>query len=210
MGIFGKGGYDSPENKKRIKTKKFIEEDKKEQGRRRNKIAAEKRAKEKGTMLVKDVKGIKDIAKGGKDFIGELKRGAGLLKRAYAPTPAEKKEDDKNKAQYRKILLKRNIEANNERIKRTKARKAGAPDNKPAANSGGVYKAVRREAQKEIKPRSLKSTLSDKKVAKVMTDQVDAMKKQAAKRGAKETKEEGTGNFKAGGPIMDRNYLKGR
>ena len=43
-----------------------------------------------------------------------------------------------------------------------------------------------------------------------MKDQVDAMKKQDAKRGAKETKEEGIGSFKVGGPILDRNYLKGR
>ena len=210
MAIFGKGGYDSPENEKRREKKEAVEKKEKKEKQQKFEERARKRAKEKGTMLTKDVRSIKDIAKGGKDFIGELKKGAKNIKRAYAPTPAEKKEDDKNKAQYRKILLKRNIEANNERIKRTKARKAGAPDNKPAANSGGVYKAVRREAEKKIKPRSLKSTLSDKKVAKVMTDQVDAMKKQAAKRGAKETKEEGTGNFKAGGPIMDRNYLKGR
>ena len=203
MAIFGKGGYDSPENEKRREKKEAVEKKEKKEKQQKFEERARKRAKEKGTMLTKDVKGIKDIAKGGKDFIGELKRGAGLLKRAYAPTPAEKKEDDKNKAQYMKLVEKRFKEKTKKAQKEYKARKAGAPDNKGKY----VYDAVRREAQEKIKPRSLKSTLSDKKVAKVMTDQVDAMKKQDAKRGAKE---EGTGNFKAGGPIMDRNYLKGR
>ena len=210
MAIFGKGGYDSPENEKRREKKEAVKKKEKKEKQQKINERIEKRAKETDTMLTKDVKGIKDIAKGGKDFIREIKKGAKNVKRAFAPTPAEKKLDDKTKAQYMKLVEKRFKEKTKKAQKEYKARKAGAPDNKPSANSGGVYKAVRREAEKKIKPSSLKSTLSDKKVAKVMTDQVNAMKKQAAKRGAKETKEEGIGNFKVGGPIMDRNYLKGK
>ena len=182
MAIFGKGGYDSPENKKRIKTKKFIEEDKKEQGRRRNKIAAEKRAKEKGTMLVKDVKGIKDIAKGGKDFINEIKKGAKRIKQEILPTPKEKIENDKTKAQYMKQSKERRQKENKEMQKRNKAKRAGAPDSKGKY----VYDAVKRENRKKIMPKHLKGSKNPKKVAKTMTDQVEAMK------------------------MVDRNYLKGR
>ena len=190
MAIFGKGGYDSPENKKRREKKEAVIK-KEEEKKRPSKVIATTGYKEDLKKFV--TKEVPETAKNVKK----------AFRRAMFKTPAEEKEDKETKKAFRKQMQKNRLKKSLERQKNIKAQKAGAPDNKGKY----VYDAVRRENQKKIKPRSLKSTLSDKKVAKVMTDQVDAMKKQDAKRGAKE---EGTGNFKAGGPIMDRNYLKGR
>ena len=211
MGLFSKGGYDSPENKKRRETKKSVEKKEKEEKQQKINERIEKRAREKNITLVKDVKGIKDVDKGGKEFLKELHQGAKnvnqAIKRGWSPTPEQKEEDEKRKAQHTEQVREQQKKKWAKIHKKHKAQKAGAPDNEPSANSGGVYKAVRREAQKKIKPSHLTSTTDPKKVAKTMTDQVDAMKKQAAKRGAKE---EGIGSFKVGGIVHDRNYLKGR
>lgn len=210
MAILGKGGYDSPENKKRREKKEFLEKEEKEQRRRKRSQAVEKTAKERDEMLVKDVKSIKDVAKGGKDFIKLIGKGAKNvgkgIRQAVAPTPEEKKQIAEMKRLHMKQVKEQNIKDRAEKIKREKARRAGAPD----SEGKYVYDAVLRDRQNKIKPKNLKKTLSNKKVAQVMKDQVDAMKKQDAKRGAKETKEEGIGSFKVGGPILDRNYLKGR
>jgi hypothetical protein len=207
MGLFSKGGYDSPENKKRRETKKSVEKKEKEEKQQKMEERARKRAKERGTMLAKDVKSIKDIAKGGKDFLKELHQGAKNvsqdIKRVWSPTPAQEKEDEKRKTQYMERVREQQKKKWSKIQKNVKAQKAGAPDSKGKY----VYDAVRREAQKKIKPSHLTSTTDPKKVANTMTDQVDAMKKQAAKRGAKE---EGIGSFKVGGIVHDRNYLKGR
>tara|TARA_R100000995_G_C3473618_1_gene119646 strand:- start:168 stop:782 length:615 start_codon:yes stop_codon:yes gene_type:complete len=204
MAILGKGGYDSPENKKRREKKEFLEKEEKEQRRRK------KSAKEKDRLLVKDVKSVKDVTKGGKDFLKDLSQGAKNvgknIRQAVAPTPEEKKQIAEMKRLHMKRVKERNIKDRAERIKREKAIRAGAPD----SEGKYVYDAVLRDRQDKIKPKNLKKTLSDKKVAQVMKDQVDAMKKQDAKRGAKETKEEGIGSFKVGGLILDRNYLKGK
>ena len=66
------------ENKK---FKDFKEKDDAEQKRRKARIAAEKRNKEKGYMLTKDVKSIKDVAKGGKDLAKEIKKGVKNIKK---------------------------------------------------------------------------------------------------------------------------------
>jgi hypothetical protein len=193
MAIFGKGGYDSPENKKRIEKKEAVikkEKEKKLQEYRKRQVAS---AKESDTMLVKDIKSFKDLAKGGNDVVRDFKR-------AFAPTAAEKKEEAEMRPRYMEQLEKRNKEEGIEYRKKRKAQKAGAPDN----TGKYVYDAVIRERQKKIKPSSLISTTNPQKVAKTMKDQVDAMKKQDAKRGAEETKE-----MKHGG-LVDRNYLKGR
>ena len=103
MAILGKGGYDSPENKKRREKKEFLEKEEKEQRRRKRSQAVEKTAKERDEMLVKDVKSIKDVAKGGKDFIKLIGKGAKNvgkgIRQAVAPTPEEKK-------QYRRLRNK--------------------------------------------------------------------------------------------------------
>ena len=207
MGLFSKGGYDSPENKKRRETKEAVEKKEKEEKQQKINERIEKRAREKGITLVKDVKGIKDVAKGGKEFLKELHQGAKnvnqAIKRGWSPTPEQKEEDEKRKAQYMEQVREQQKKKWAKIQKKLKAQKAGAPDSKGKY----VYDAVRREAQKKIKPSHLTSTTDPKKVAKTMTDQVDAMKKQAAKRGAKE---EGIGSFKVGGIVHDRNYLKGR
>ena len=61
--------------------KAFKKRDDATQEKRKNKIAAEKRAKEKGYMLTKDVKSIKDVAKGGKDLAKEIKKGVKNIKK---------------------------------------------------------------------------------------------------------------------------------
>ena len=208
MAIFGKGGYDSPENKKRREAKKEVEYKEIRQAEK-NVDAYKERMKDRAKKRTPAEKSYGESIK--KFVTKEVPETAKNVKKAFRramfKTPAEKKEDKETKKAFKEQMQRNRLKDNKEFQKKNKARKAGAPDNKAKSY---VYDAVRRDAQKKIKPRSLKSTLSDKKVAKVMTDQVDAMKKQAAKRGAKETKEEGIGNFKAGGPIMDRNYLKGR
>jgi len=187
MGIFGKGGYDSPENEKRREKKEAVEKKEKKEKRPSKVIATTGYKEDLKKFITKEVP---ETAKNTKK----------AFRRAFFKTPAEKKEDKETKKAFIKQMEKNRLKKSLERQKNIKAKKAGAPDNN----------AKRRDIEKTIKPSSLKSKLSDKKVVKVMTDQVDAMKKQAEKRSAKETKEEGIGSFKVGGLVMDRNYLKGR
>ena len=104
------------------------------------------------------------------------------IKRAFAPTEKQKKENDKTKAQYIKQSKERRKKEAKEYQKRYKAKRAGAPDSKGKY----VYDAVKRENRKKIMPKHLKGSTNSKKVAKTMTDQVEAMK------------------------MVDRNYLKGK
>jgi len=111
------------------------------------------------------------------------------IKRAFAPTEKQKKEDKKIKEAF----LKQAKEKEKEKVKKAqkiyKAKKAGAPDGKVIRQNKAplyIHDAVKSANDKKIKPRHLKSTTNPKKVAKTMTDQVEAMK------------------------MVDRNYLKGR
>ena len=197
MGIFGKGGYDSPENEKRREKKEAVEKKEKKE-KRPSKVIATTGYKEDLKKFITEE--VPETAKNTKK----------AFRRAFFKTPAEKKEDKETKKAFIKQMEKNRLKKSLERQKNIKAKKAGAPDGKVIRQNKAplyIHDAVKRANDKKIKPSSLKSKLSDKKVVKVMTDQVDAMKKQAEKRSAKE---EGIGSFKAGGPIMDRNYLKGR
>ena len=111
------------------------------------------------------------------------------IKRAFAPTEKQKKEDKKIKEAF----LKQAKEKEKVKVKKAqkiyKAQKAGAPDGKVIRQNKAplyIHDAVKRVNDKKIKPSHLKSTTNPKKVAKTMTDQVEAMK------------------------MVDRNYLKGR
>lgn len=121
---------------------------------------------------------------------GEVKMSAvNEIKRVFAPTKKQKAED----AETKKRFLQQAREKEKAKVKKMqktmKARKAGAPDGKVIRQNKAplyIHDAVKRANDKKIKPSHLKSTTNPKKVAKTMTDQVEAMK------------------------MVDRNYLKGR
>jgi len=111
------------------------------------------------------------------------------IKRAFAPTEKQKKEDKKIKEAFLKQANEKEKEEVKKAQKKMKAQKAGAPDGKVIKQNKAplyIHDAVKSANDKKIKPRHLKSTTNPKKVAKTMTDQVEAMK------------------------MVDRNYLKGR
>jgi hypothetical protein len=104
------------------------------------------------------------------------------IKRVFAPTKKQKAENAKTKNLFMKQVREKEKEKVKKIQKKMKAQKAGAPDSKGRY----VYDAVKRANANKIMPKHLKSTKNPKKVAKTMTDQVEAMK------------------------MVDRNYLKGR
>tara|TARA_R110002096_G_scaffold283045_1_gene477035 strand:+ start:270 stop:659 length:390 start_codon:yes stop_codon:yes gene_type:complete len=111
------------------------------------------------------------------------------IKRVFAPTEKQKKEDAETKKRFLKQAKEKEKEKVKKAQKRYKAKRAGAPDGKVIRQNKAplyIHDAVKRVNDKKIKPRHLKSTTNPKKVAKTMTDQVEAMK------------------------MVDRNYLKGR
>ena len=114
---------------------------------------------------------------------GEVKMSVVIeIKRVFAPTKKQKAEDAETKKRFMKQAREKE-KAKVEKIQRKmKAQRAGAPDSKGRY----VYDAVKRANAEKIKPKHLKSTRNPEKVAKTMTDQVEAMK------------------------MVDRNYLKGR
>ena len=111
------------------------------------------------------------------------------IKRVFAPTKKQKAEDAETKKRFMKQAREKEKEKVKKAQKKIKAQKAGAPDGKVIRQNKAplyIHDAVKRANDKKIKPSHLKSTTNPKKVAKTMTDQVEAMK------------------------IVDRNYLKGK
>jgi len=104
------------------------------------------------------------------------------IKRVFAPTKKQKTEDAETKKRFMKQAREKEKAKVKKIQRKMKAQRAGAPDSKGRY----VYDAVKRANAEKIQPKHLKSTKNPKKVAKTMTDQVEAMK------------------------MVDRNYLKGR
>ena len=104
------------------------------------------------------------------------------IKRVFAPTKKQKAEDAETKQRFIKQAREKEKAKVKKAQRKMKAQRAGAPDSKGRY----VYDAVKRANAEKIKPKHLKSTKNPKKLAKTMTDQVEAMK------------------------MVDRNYLKGR